>query len=177
MGVETGDDRKALEAAIAAAVKQVTGPIEKRVTALAARVEGFKLAAKHAEEEISALLADKIDLTVQVQKREPFAVAAGRPAATRQTRDRPRAAPTDNGNLPAGERVVLTAVAQYPEGAERTQLSILTGYKRSTRDRYLQFLAQKDFIEVRGDRLLATDACVSALGDFEPLPTGDALRE
>lgn len=85
-------------------------------------------------------------------------------------------APTGEGKLPAGERSVLIATAQCPDGADRTQLSILTGYKRSTRDRYIQFLQQKGFVQVSRDRVMATEAGISALGDFEPLPTGDRLR-
>jgi hypothetical protein len=78
--------------------------------------------------------------------------------------------------LPIGEARILTAIAQHVEGVTREQLSILTGYKRSTRDRYVQFLGQKGLV-VAGDRITATAAGVAALGsEFEPLPTGDALR-
>src|SRR5581483_1305085 len=38
--------------------------------------------------------------------------------------------------LPRGEIAVLTACAQHSDGCDRDQLSILTGYKRSTRDAY-----------------------------------------
>ena len=94
---------------------------------------------------------------------------------------RPAVAPrpaNGNGSLPKGERIMLTAIAQYPDGAERDQLSILTGYKRSSRDSYIQRLQAAGFVEVAGGTIRATDAGVDALGpDFEPLPTGDALRE
>ncbi|MFB3816117.1 MAG: hypothetical protein ACE147_00520 [Candidatus Methylomirabilales bacterium] len=87
---------------------------------------------------------------------------------------------TANGHvdLGKGERIILTAVAQYPEGASREQLTILTGYKRSSRDTYLQRLAQRELVAVnaRGD-LVATDKGMAALGpDFEPLPTGRELQ-
>jgi chromosome segregation and condensation protein ScpB len=76
-----------------------------------------------------------------------------------------------------GERTVLTAIAQHPAGVTRSQLTLLTGYKRSTRDRYLQYLQQKQFVDV-GERIGITSAGMLALGDgYEPLPTGDALRE
>ena len=78
--------------------------------------------------------------------------------------------------LPVGERSTLIACAQH-EGCGRDQLSILTGYKRSTRDAYIQRLRERGFVELAGDRVVATQAGVDALGsDFEPLPTGDALR-
>jgi hypothetical protein len=128
--IETDEGKKALEQAIAAAVKQVTGPIEKRVTALAARVEGFKLAAKQAEAQISALLDEKIDLTVQVERREPFAVAADRPAkAPRQvTRSAGQVA---DGLSPAEQRI-LDAVAWWRsaqiDAPSRHQVAFVAGY-------------------------------------------------
>lgn len=93
----------------------------------------------------------------------------------------PRAvAPTDGAgtHLPTGERATLIAAAQYADGITREQASILTGYKRSSRDAYVQRLLAKAFVEIRGGNVVATDAGVSALGsDYEPLPTGEALRE
>lgn len=79
--------------------------------------------------------------------------------------------------LPKGERIVLTAIAQHRDGVTREQATILTGYKRSTRDAYIQRLREKDLVAV-GERIVATDVGITALGvDFEPLPVGQALRE
>jgi hypothetical protein len=79
--------------------------------------------------------------------------------------------------LPKGERIMLTAIAQYPDGAERDQLSILTGYKRSSRDSYIQRLQSNGHVEIDGALIRATDSGMDALGaDFEPLPTGKALQ-
>lgn len=69
--------------------------------------------------------------------------APARPVVT------PRAA-SSNGSLPKGERIMLTAIAQYPDGAERDQLSILTGYKRSSRDTYIQRLQSRRLVEAVG---------------------------
>ncbi|MDZ7735874.1 MAG: hypothetical protein U5P41_07090 [Gammaproteobacteria bacterium] len=70
------------------------------------------------------------------------------------------------------------SAGQYPAGATREQLSGLTGYKRSSRDAYVQRLKSKGLVEpVAGGVVRITDAGVAALGDdFEPLPTGKALR-
>ncbi len=88
-----------------------------------------------------------------------------------------RSSPPSDVRLPIGERAVLTACAQYPEGATREQLSILTGYKRSSRDAYVQRLREKGYVEA-GNLILVTEEGVAALGpDFEPLPTGYSLRE
>ncbi len=91
---------------------------------------------------------------------------------------KPAAVMNGDAKLGRGERVILTAIAQHGDaGVTREQLSVLTGYKRSSRDTYLQKLGALSFTEQRGDRLVATEAGVDELGhDFEPLPTGDALR-
>jgi len=113
-----------------------------------------------------------IDLTVK--HNEPFTVAA--PPIVK----RPQIF-SDSQNaseLPPGELAVLKAVAQYSDGAERDQLSVLTGYKRSSRDAYLARLKTKVFVEEKGARIFATQAGVDALGsDYELLPTGAELRK
>jgi uncharacterized protein len=83
----------------------------------------------------------------------------------------------NSGDLPRGERAVLNACAQYPDGLRREQLTVLTGYKRSSRDAYIQRLRERGYVDASGDLIVATDAGVTALGDFEPLPTGEALQE
>ncbi len=177
--VNTEEDRKALAQAVAAAVRQVTGPIEKRVTALTSTVDGVRRQAGAAEIAIKALLDEKIDLTVQVQKREPFQVAT-EPAAARATVARRPVAPAEvmSDALGAGERKVLIAIAQHDAGVSREQLTVLTGYKRSSRDTYLQRLGQRGLVALNdGGDLVATAVGVELLGDrFEPLPTGSALQ-
>jgi hypothetical protein len=84
-----------------------------------------------------------------------------------------------NGTVPKGERKILAAAASYPEdGVARDQLSVLTGYKKSSRDTYVQRLAANGLLEIGADgQIRATAAGVTALGpDFAPLPTGDLLR-
>lgn len=80
--------------------------------------------------------------------------------------------------LGKGEITILCAVAQQGDaGATREQLTVLTGYRRSTRDTYLQRLRAEDLVAIAGDRIRVTEGGVAALGDrFEPLPTGDELR-
>lgn len=98
-----------------------------------------------------------------------------------RTPTQPFPQPSTNGHsdstLPRGERAVLTAAAQHPSGVTREQLTVLTGYKRSSRDAYLQRLRERGYVRT-GDRIEATDEGVAALGDgFEPLPTGEELRD
>jgi hypothetical protein len=97
--------------------------------------------------------------------------------AGRDSRERPATASAGSGNIGKGERTVLIAIAQYPDGALRDQLTVLTGYKRSSRDTYIQRLSYMGYVTIaNGSKLVATDAGVDALGsDFEPLPQGDEL--
>lgn len=91
----------------------------------------------------------------------------------------PRSAVT-NGHgepLPRGEAAVLAACIQFPDGLAREQLTVLTGYKRSTRDAYIQRLGERGYIEVRGSTVFATEDGCAALPDAEPLPTGADLQE
>jgi hypothetical protein len=80
--------------------------------------------------------------------------------------------------LGPGERKILTACAQYPRGVTREQLTVLTGYKRSSRDTYLQRLQARGLVQI-GPTITATAEGIMCLGsDFEALPpTGEALRD
>jgi hypothetical protein len=93
----------------------------------------------------------------------------------------PRLAPAAEGgdvSLPEGEKAVLTAVAQNADGTARDELTVLTGYKRSTRDAYIQRLRGKELVELAGDKVIATQKGVDALGpSYQPLPTGAELLE
>jgi hypothetical protein len=97
----------------------------------------------------------------------------------------PRQSPTLRTNgaattepLPRGERACLICAAQNDDGVTREQLTVVTGYKRSSRDAYIQRLRERGYVEHAGDRVVATDAGIAALGDaYEPLPTGPALQD
>lgn len=96
-----------------------------------------------------------------------------------------RAAPAHRANgsgahgepLPKGERRILAACIQFPAGLRREQLTVLTTFKRSTRDRYILYLKEKGYVDQVGEVVNATDAGRAALPDAEPLPTGEALRD
>lgn len=99
-----------------------------------------------------------------------------RPAATRSAPAVRTASARGDAPLGKGARVVLIAIAQHSDGVTREQLTILTGYKRSTRDTYLQRLREKGLIEHQGETIRATEAGMATLGtDYDPLPTGEAL--
>ena len=80
-------------------------------------------------------------------------------------------------HLPPGEKAVLIAAAQFGS-VEREQLTVLTGYKRSSRDAYIQRLREKGLIAVNGGAVEPTQAGLAALpADYEPLPSGSDLQE
>lgn len=101
-----------------------------------------------------------------------------RRSVTMDERDMPPAIGNgQGGTIGKGEKVVLTAIAQYPDGAKLEQLSVLTGYKRSSRNAYIQRLIGAGYAKKRGNAVVATRQGVEALGsDYEPLPTGAELR-
>ena len=79
-------------------------------------------------------------------------------------------------SLGVGERKILTAAAQHQEGVTREQLTVMTGYKRSSRDTFLHRLKKVNAIEIQGDRIFATSEGIDMLGNFLPLPVGEELR-
>lgn len=79
--------------------------------------------------------------------------------------------------LGTGEEKILNVISQYDAGVTRQQLTILTGYKQSTRNTYLQRLQQHGFINAAGNRIMATEAGIEILGsNYTPLPRGADLR-
>lgn len=130
---------------------------------------------------------DKIAMMIPENERAPVLVVRHVPkAASALAAPVPRAPPAPRANghasesvaLPRGEKACLICAAQQEGGATREQLTVVTGYKRSSRDAYVQRLREKGYIEQSGDRLAATQEGIAALGsDYEPMPTGDALRE
>ncbi len=83
----------------------------------------------------------------------------------------------ENRKLPQGERLILEALIQYPAGLRREQLTVLTGYKRSSRDTYIQRLRERGYASSDSERVTATLEGIAALPDAQPLPTGQALRD
>lgn len=83
------------------------------------------------------------------------------------------------GSLPRGEQIVLTACAQYEsDGCTREQLTVLTGYKRSSRDSFISRLKDRGMVEIRGESIVATGRGVRELGsNFTRLPVGDELAK
>lgn len=111
--------------------------------------------------------------------RIPERTLAGRPtsrASVSSVRSPPASGDTDV-SLGIGERRCAIAIAQHPNGVMREQLTTLTGYKRSTRNTYLQRLLAAGFVTQNGERFAITEAGIDWIGsDYQPLPTGVELQ-
>jgi hypothetical protein len=140
--------------------------------------EGLRMA--H-EAGIEAALAGKARQAAPAALALPSRIVTNDPAAVPKMRKllssdfKPTNA--DTWPLGKGEQATMIALAQLPNGADRAQLTVLTRYKRSTRDAYIQRLLAQGFAHVNGSRIHPTPEGIAALGNFQPLPTGQALQE
>ncbi|SRR5581483_4333695 len=127
---------------------------------------------KHAAEVAAVLLGPKTTPVAPVPRPVVTHSAPARPISLQSA----AAINGDGDSLSAGGRKVLSAVAGYEGGLRRDQLTVLAGYKKSTRDLYVQQLVRAGYVQIAGDKIRATDAGIAALGpDFAPLPTGGDL--
>lgn len=77
-------------------------------------------------------------------------------------------------------RKIMTALAQHPEGLSKQQILLHTGYASSgSTSTAFADLTKAGYMSGEGmsGLFIATDAGIAALGDYDPLPTGDRLRE
>lgn len=126
------------------------------------------------------------ELSTALHSTRPTATIAPLPAGKYSLPDRPATPATKTGyidmpamKLPKGQRKVLIAVSQHEEGVTRQQVSVLSGFRRSTRDQYLQWLVAKGFvIQNSNEKFTATPAGLATLGDdYKELPTGFLLLQ
>lgn len=168
-------DPKAIERAVAAVTKVYKAKCAELSGAL------FKIASNHERDAAAALEIARKEFPEVSWAEHTFMPKANSIIEKHKTYN--SAKPHENvqtdfdGNLPPGEKAILIAAAQYDDGAERDQLSVLSGYKKSSRDAYILRLKQRGFVEERRDRIVATQTGIAALGnDYEPLPNGLDLQ-
>lgn len=78
---------------------------------------------------------------------------------------------------PGGEAYILASIIQISTGATREQITVMTGYKKTSRDTYISRLIAKDYVTINDQGLIApTAAGRAALPAVKPLPVGKALR-
>lgn len=119
--------------------------------------------------QVGDLAADVQLLRLQLSVRSTPVQATAR-AAPRQP------GPSTDTTISKAGRSILAALAQYPDGRTKTQVALLTGY--SSRgggfNNAISALRSAGLLEGTQSALRITDAGLAA-GDWEPLPTGDAL--
>jgi hypothetical protein len=83
-----------------------------------------------------------------------------------------------NHSLTKAEAAFLTVLAQRNRPLARNRVAIFAGYsvKSGHIDNTLGALRSKGLAEGRNDAIRITEAGLEALGPFDPLPTGEALR-
>jgi hypothetical protein len=160
-------------------LEKLVGGAEALNERLIAQLDTFTTTAR--ELRSSVLSAQTLSRSNDVRPIDPVLKGTAQALRNRE-RPAPRPAPrpvveTDNGTLPVGETAVLRALIQYPDGLHKKQLTVLTGYKRSTRDAYIARLRDKGYVTDSGEKVWASDIGVRAMPDAEPLPTGEALRD
>lgn len=161
--------KSALDKAAAEIVRLAESGMSRRVRDF----DNLKRSAESLLKKLEGLIAgEDIELNVSVTRNEPVTVKS-----TPLPRLVPAPSSNGSGSLPIGERAVLIAVAQFGS-VEREQLTVLTGYRRSSRGAYVSRLAARGYIEVQGRTLRPTQSGIDTLGgDYEPLPTGRELYE
>lgn len=99
----------------------------------------------------------------------------------RATPTRPTPASNGDASIGSGERKILSVLAQHQDsGRTQVQVAMLSGYSSKSGGfrNYISKLRTSGLLEGGKDNLRITEAGLAALGDdWEPLPTGQALRD
>lgn len=188
-GKDAGVDPAELKQAIDAAVTRAMAIMG---TAAAGRERALKQLQSDAGRLIRAakkLMTDEpVDVTVNVQHQAPYAVSARHPITPREPgpslgktaapvqRPAPRSGEVDASiGKSGGKYRIMVTLAQHGRMNEK-RLALLAGLssKGGTWSTYLSALRTAGYIEGTGE-LAATDTGLSALGSYDPAPTGDAL--
>lgn len=173
----TETDTAEMQKAIDAAVQQALRALESTLEARQGQLEGLQRQGRKLIETMKALLDKEVEVQVDVRRNELFTVSAPvHPAQASARRQLPVV--TGPGEpLKPMPRAMLAALAQHPDGLTKKQILIHTGYRASgdVSALYAQ-LARDRWVTVEAGRLVITAAGLEALGAFEPLPTGAALR-
>lgn len=116
------------------------------------------------------------DLSTGLVNQKPVG-ASNRPIVASPVRS--AASSAANGALPRAERLILTALAQYPKGRSKVQVAILTGYAVGGGgfSNAVSSLRTKGFLEGDAARLVITSGGIATLGDYDRLPHGHELLQ
>lgn len=167
---------KTLKAFVAAA-SNVPAAVKIIEMAMGKMERAGKVAPEHLEPEHHFMRGLVRNPEIRVSRNVKVFAAAPRPFEQARKVKPARPAGEEVKGLGKGARDVMKAIAQFADGVDDNQLAVLTGYKRSTRDAYILRLSKAGYVERASKRTTATQKGLAWLGsDYEPLPTGAALR-
>lgn len=135
-------------------------------------LDDFGTSLKDFRRDIDAWQARQPDAPAVPRRQQTTAPAPARAAPRRQT--------SGNGTtMPKAERLILTALAQYPQGRSKSQAAVLTGYSGNGGGFNNAVSALRSAGRINGSvhLLTITQAGLDALGSYEPLPHGEALLQ
>lgn len=169
------DEAKKLDALISKAENLILS-VQEEIGALTARLEGlhgelvpFRDALNKAVSQASHHRVSNAGMEIS-KHRAPMRFAL-------EPSDRIKIVADNNPSLPPGEKLILNCLIWYTAGLKREQLTVMTGYKKSSRDAYIQRLREKKLVDTDGYKVFATEAGHQALPDVVPLPNGKALQD
>lgn len=124
-------------------------------------------------EKVQALAGEAVRMNPRPAPRAQAAPARPKPA--------PRAAPAahESNGLDRAARAFMTALAQQGRSLTRNQVAIFAGYSATSRhvDNTLAGLRSRGYAVGSRDAIEITAEGLSALGSYDPLPTGSGLRD
>ena len=187
------DDPKELRKQIAELKRARGAPDAATVERAVAKAVGEAQAEwKRVEQENARAIQDlrgRLDKIAQlaVLNGNAAAIAEYKPIKARIVVDRPsppprraEAAATGSSEVGTGGlRRILIALAQRPQGMSTRQIGVRAGLssKSGSFNTYLSKARTNQWITGDRNHIQITDAGIEALGDFDPLPTGDALLQ
>lgn len=144
-------------------------------------VEGYSKASADWQARITALLSDAPPPAPPATAPRPSAplVAAKPPMRPVPPREPARRVEAGDGPSKVEAKFLTALVQRAPRSLTRNQVAIFAGYSVTSRhvDNVLGGLRSKGWIEGGGSAIKMTVAGMEALGPYDPLPTGAALRQ
>lgn len=123
---------------------------------------------------------DRVDTSPAIYAETNYATAPDTRQSPREKTISKAAKSSTGADLQSGEQSILIAIRQYQAtgGLRRDQLCVITGYKRSSVNTYLQRLHQKKLVQESAGKFSATQLGIAALDkNYQPLPKGRELQQ
>lgn len=178
---KTSVDPEQIKKAIEAATDRIVKLVETDLTKKAAEFDKLKHDARQVLNKLAKLLETDTTVAVGIKQQDPFLVTLPKARARAQGGDEESDESEDAGGDLGGGALnrIMRVLAQYPEGVTPAKVAVLANIRKggSTMRNSLSKGRKNGWIVGGiGDTLKATGDGVAALGKYEPLPTGAALR-